>query len=175
MGSLGASLTPSVGRVFVISAGLICSAIVLGVGAGYRVNVSPSVPVGLYRRLPLPDAVERGMLVILPVPVSVVPWHRPKLPTFLRPVPLLKPVVAVEGDEVCVTEASIWIRDQWYGPALTEAHGLPLPHPLPDGCTTLSAGEVFVATATDRSLDSRYFGPVKIETIRARAIPVLTW
>jgi type IV secretory pathway protease TraF len=131
--------------------------------------------VGLYRRLPLPDPVERGMLVILPVPVSVVPWHRPKLPTFLRPVPLLKPVVAVEGDAVCVTEAGIWIRDQWYGPVLTEAHGRPLPHPLPDGCTTLSAGEVFVATATDRSLDSRYFGPVKIETIRARAIPVLTW
>ena len=62
--ALGASRKPGVGRVFVISAGLICSAIVLGVGAGYRVNVSPSVAVGLYRRLPLPDAVERGMLVI---------------------------------------------------------------------------------------------------------------
>jgi conjugative transfer signal peptidase TraF len=175
MVALGASLTPRGGRVFVISAGLICSAIVLGVGAGYRVNVSPSVAVGLYRRLPLPDPVERGMLVILPVPVSVEPWHRPKLPTFLRPVPLLKPVVAVEGDEVCVTEAGIWIRDQWYGPVLTEANGLPLPHPLPEGCTTLSAGEVFVATATDRSLDSRYFGPVNIHAIRARAIPVWTW
>jgi type IV secretory pathway protease TraF len=76
---------------------------------------------------------------------------------------------------VCVTEASIWIRNQWYGPVLTEANGLPLPHPLPYGCTTLSAGEVFVATATDRSLDSRYFGPVNIHAIRARAIPVWTW
>jgi conjugative transfer signal peptidase TraF len=154
---------------------LVFSATVVGIAAGYRVNVSPSVPVGLYRRLPLPDPVERGMLVILPVPVSVVAWHRPKLPSFLRPVPLLKPVVAVEGDEVCVCEAGIWIRDQWYGPVLTEANGLPLPHPLPDGCTTLAAGEVFVATATDRSLDSRYFGPVQLEMIRARAIPVWTW
>jgi conjugative transfer signal peptidase TraF len=164
----------NIGRAVVLGvAVLVFSATVVGIASGYRVNVSPSVPVGLYRRLPLPDAVERGMLVILPV--SVLPWHRPKLPSFLRPVPLLKPVVAVEGDEVCVSEAGIWIRDQWYGPVLTEANGLPLPHPLPDGCTTLAAGEVFVATATDRSLDSRYFGPVQLEMIRARAIPVWTW
>jgi conjugative transfer signal peptidase TraF len=166
----------NVGRAVVLGAAvLVFTGAVVGIGAGYRVNVSSSVPVGLYRRTPLPDPVERGMLVILPVPVSVLPWHRPKLPTFLRPVPLLKPVVAVAGDEVCVTEAGIWIRDHWYGPILTEANGLPLPHPLPDGCTTLSAGEVFVATATDRSLDSRYFGPVPQYALHARAIPIFTW
>ena len=78
-----------VGRAAVIGAAvLVFSATAVGIGAGYRVNVTPSVPLGLYRRAPLPDPVERGMLVILPVPVSVLPWHRPKRPTFLRPVPL---------------------------------------------------------------------------------------
>jgi conjugative transfer signal peptidase TraF len=164
------------GGVVVLGAAvLVFSVSVAGLATGYRVNVSPSVPVGLYRRMPLPDPVERGMLVILPVPASVLPWHRPKLPSFLRPVPLLKPIAAVAGDEVCVREDGVWVLDQWYGPVLNEAHGLPLPHPLPYGCATLGAGEVFVATATNRSLDSRYFGPVSMQTLSARAIPIYTW
>jgi type IV secretory pathway protease TraF len=89
--------------------------------------------------------------------------------------PLLKPIAAVAGDDVCVREDGVWVLDQWYGPVLHEAYGLPLPHPLPDGCATLGAGEVFVATVTHRSLDSRYFGPVPMQTLSARAIPIYTW
>jgi type IV secretory pathway protease TraF len=55
-----------------------------------RVNVSPSAPYGLYRLAPVPPQLARGTLVLLPVPVSVWPWHS-------RWLPLLKPVAATAG------------------------------------------------------------------------------
>src|SRR3989442_900965 len=50
-----------------------------------RLNVSGSVPYGVYRLRPVPATLARGILVVFPVPVSVRPW-------WSAWVPLLKPI-----------------------------------------------------------------------------------
>jgi type IV secretory pathway protease TraF len=133
----------------------------------YVVNLTPSAPRGIWRRLTLPAEIERGMWVLLPVPASVEPW----LPSGTT---LLKPVAAVAGDVVCVQEETLWILGTSYGQVYTEAHEKPLPH-LEEGCSVVEAGHVFLASEAPRSIDSRYFSAVPIAMLRARALPLWTW
>jgi conjugative transfer signal peptidase TraF len=134
---------------------------------GVRVNVSPSVPVGLYRLAPLSVPLERGTLVVLPVPASVQPWHSSW-------VPLLKPVAGVAGDVVCVQERGLWIDGVLVGLVWRAADGKPWPQVTP-GCGVVPEGKVFLASQAPNSLDSRYFGAVPITTLTAQAFPLLTW
>ena len=110
--------------------------------------------------------IPRGTLVLLPVPVAVRPWHRAWAP-------LLKPVAAVAGDEVCVQERTLWVAGTSYGPVYEEADGKSLPHL--EGCQTVPEAQVLLASAAPRSLDGRYFGLTRIADLTARAVPVWTW
>jgi type IV secretory pathway protease TraF len=131
-----------------------------------RLNVSPSSPRGLYRLAAVTLPLVHGTLVVLPVPVSVQPWHSPWMP-------LLKPVAAVAGDEVCVEDGALWIQGQAYGPVYDEAHDMALPHLT--GCHTVAEGEVFLASDAPKSLDSRYFSSVPVSRLTNQAFPLLTW
>ena len=131
-----------------------------------RLNLSPSVPVGVYRLARLAPPLARGTLVVLPVPVAVRPWRQGWAP-------LLKPVAAVAGDEVCVQEGALWVAGASYGPVYTEAHGQRLPHL--EGCQVVPEGAVLLASAVPKSLDGRYFGLTRIAEVTARAVPLWTW
>jgi type IV secretory pathway protease TraF len=131
-----------------------------------RLNCSPSAPLGFYRLTAVPTPLERGTLVVLPVPPEVGAWHS-------RWVPLLKPVAAIAGDFVCVWEEGLWIEGQWYGPVLREADGKVLPRM--DGCVHVAPREVVLASPARHSLDARYFGPVATTALTAQAVPLLTW
>ena len=132
-----------------------------------RLNVSGSLPYGLYRLAPIPHPLARGTVVLLPVPESV--QH-----VWSQWVPLLKPVAAVAGDTVCSTEGRLCINGEDYGPILRTAHGTHLPHRL-QGCCVVQDGEVFLASHVGNSLDSRYFSCVRIGDLTAHAIPIFTW
>jgi conjugative transfer signal peptidase TraF len=132
----------------------------------FQLNIEPSVPLGLYHLHAVRAPLTHGMLVVLPVPVSVQRWH-------VRSTPLLKPVAAVAGDVVCVENGTLYIGTEPYGQVHTEAEGEPLPHMT--GCLMVREGEVFVASKGSRSLDSRYFGPVRVQDVTAWATPVLLW
>jgi conjugative transfer signal peptidase TraF len=129
-----------------------------------RLNVSPSVPYGLYRLAALPTPLPRGTLVVLPVPPPLRPWQT---------MPLLKPVAAVAGDTACLSDAGLWVEAVGYGPAYRVAQG----HSLPvwRGCLVVPPGEVFLASPAPRSLDSRYFGTIPVAALTARAVPLFTW
>jgi conjugative transfer signal peptidase TraF len=131
-----------------------------------RLNLSPSVPVGVYRLARLAPPLARGTLVVLPVPVAVRPWRQGWAP-------LLKPVAAVAGDEVCVREGALVVRGASYGPVYVEADGKPLPHL--EGCQVVPEGTVFLASAAPRSLDGRYWSMTPIADLTARALPLWTW
>lgn len=136
---------------------------------GLRLNVTASVPRGLYRLVRVPPVVDRGMLVTLPVPRSVEPWHS-------RWLPLLKPVAAVAGDMVCVKDHLLWVAEVGYGLAHVEVPGPPLPWAVEEeSCLIVEEGTVFLAAPTGRSMDSRYFGAVPLSTVTAVAHPLLTW
>jgi len=132
-----------------------------------RLNVSGSLPYGLYRLVPVPQPLPRDTIVLLPVPETV--QH-----VWSKWVPLLKPVAAVAGDAVCSTAGRLFINGEDYGPILRTAHGTPLPHLL-QGCFVVQEGEVFLASPVMHSLDSRYFSFVRISALTAHAISVLTW
>ena len=97
-----------------------------------RLNLSSSLPVGLYRLTAVPVNVPRGALVVLPVPVTV--YH-----VWPAWVPLLKPVAGVPGDVVCYQEGRVQVNGIDYGPVHLETHGRPLPH-LDAGCQTVPEG-----------------------------------
>jgi type IV secretory pathway protease TraF len=132
----------------------------------FRLNVSASVPYGVYRLAAVPPSLQVGQFVVLPVPASMRSWHS-------RWLPLLKPVAAVAGEEVCHHAGRLIIRQQDFGPVLATAHGRPLPHMT--GCLTVPTDSVFLASPVSRSLDSRYFLPVRLADLTAVAVPVLTW
>jgi len=108
------------------------------------------------------------MWVILPTPVRVQRWGPPWW------IPLLKPVAAVAGGQVCVAEGTLWIRGTSYGPVYAEAQGQPMPH-LAAGCFTVEAGRVFLASQAKQSLDSRYYGSVATSDLWAVATPLWVW
>jgi type IV secretory pathway protease TraF len=135
-----------------------------------RLNVSASVPLGLYLLTSVPVAPAVGTLVVLPVPTALRRYQT---------MPLLKPVAAVAGDEVCSVETGLsfhelWIAGRDYGPVL---HDDGAGHPLPyiEGCFVVEDGAVFVASPVPRSMDGRYNGSTAIATLTARALPLLTW
>jgi conjugative transfer signal peptidase TraF len=132
----------------------------------FRLNVSPSVPVGLYRLTAVPPVLERGMLVLVPVPASMQPW-------ISRWTPLLKPVAGVAGGVVTITDAELRVNGEPYGPVYQEAHGKTLPYIR--GQAVVQQGTVFLASHAPQSIDGRYFGVTQISDLTARALPVWTW
>lgn len=89
-----------------------------------RINVQPSVAMGVYMVQALPRTLERGMLVVLPTPAVMRPWHSRDL---------LKPVAGVAQDQVCLLSVGLWINGEPYGGIYTEAYGNPYP-----GCVAVS-------------------------------------
>jgi type IV secretory pathway protease TraF len=138
----------------------------LAVSLAYvRLNISTSLPLGLYRIHPLARPLTPGTLVVVDVPG----WG-------VRTVPFLKPVAAVAGEWVCRVGDALVIHAEDYGPVYDAWRGEPLPSAVaPDRCTMVPPGHVFLASPAPQSLDSRYFGPVAIADISATATPLLTW
>src|SRR5712691_8893897 len=142
-------------------------------GPPLLLNLTPSVPRGLYLVTPCPT-VTRGMLVVVPPPAAVAALLVARGYLGAR-TPLLKPVAAVAGDRVCVDEESVVIQGVWRAPVATrDRRGRPLPRWR--GCVTLGADEVFLlSTWHAHSFDSRYFGPVGVRQLLGVAAPVVLW
>jgi conjugative transfer signal peptidase TraF len=131
-------------------------------------NLSPSVPVGLYRlesRNP-----HRGGLAVIRMGQ---PWRdlaasRGYLPPGAA---LIKPVAALAGDRVCRSGAAITINGRLAAlaqPADKSGRGLP----KWEGCKTLIEGEVFLLSSKEGSFDGRYFGVTPRSAVIANAVPV---
>lgn len=133
--------------------------------ASVRLNISPSLPLGLYRLHPVVRPLTRGTLVIVHVPG----WSA-------RTVPFLKPVAAVAGEWVCRVGQALVIHGEDYGPVYDVWRGEPLPSAVAeDTCVVVPPGYVFLATKALSSLDSRYYGSIAVEQIAATATPLWTW
>lgn len=132
-------------------------------------NASASVPEGLYRVRPA-SVVRRGDLVALRPSAALSRYmaQRHYLPLGL---PLLKHVVAVPGDRLCRSSARITVNGTAMGDALAhDRRGRPLPRW--QGCSVLSAGQIFVMNSGVRaSFDGRYFGPIDRARVLGRASP----
>jgi conjugative transfer signal peptidase TraF len=136
-------------------------------------NASESVPIGLYRVLPL-DELDVADLVIAfpPDPVAELLAERGYLP---RGIPLMKRIVALAGQTVCRSELAIRVDGIPLGAARerdSRGHPLPVWH----GCQTVGEDQVFLMNADEPdSFDGRYFGPISVTAIVGRAVPLWTF
>jgi conjugative transfer signal peptidase TraF len=135
-------------------------------------NVSGSAPIGLSRVRPAPRLTVATLAVAYP-PEPLATWlaEGRYLP---HGVPLLKPVLALEGQAVCRAGSVITVDGRDVGVAREHDHsGRPLP--VWEGCRVIGEDEVFLMNpAEPASLDGRYFGPIPVSSIAGRAEPIWT-
>lgn len=147
---------------------------------GYRLNLTPSVPLGLWSIEELQRPVSIGDLVILCPPTTAVfaeAWRRGYLRRGLCAggfAPLIKTVAALPGQRVDITDhvlidgrplpaSSVRGRDGEGRALLPDPGGVVPPHYL------------FLHSPFASSYDSRYFGPVPDSGLLGLARPVLTF
>lgn len=162
------------GGVTLIAA--LAAAFVLG---DFRVNVTPSYPVGLWRIMTLDHAPTVGDRVFICTAgvAAEVGRDRGYLPRGMCPsgtAPLIKTVVAVAGQSVSI-EGRV-VVDGLALPFTTvrASDGAGRPMTLWTG-GVVPPGQVFVYSHYGPSYDSRYFGPLPVEGILGLARPVLTF
>lgn len=146
----------------------------LAAAAGVRVNTTPSVPVGLWHLSKTGEGIFRGDTVEVCVP----PWPNVVIGHGNCPfetMPLVKPVGAVAGDVVQVGPLGVAVNGHLVtGPVPPpETFAAPVAR-VPDGLYQVREGEAWILSDRHpRSFDSRYFGPVCLDRIRAKAAPLL--
>jgi len=121
-------------------------------------------------------AIQRGDLVIAPLGDEVRTLFEER--GYLPPgVPLMKPVVAMAGDDVCAHEDdTLTVNGRVLTPfvATTDSQGRDIPTWYE--CRTLGTDEVFVlSTYHPHSLDSRYIGPVARHSLRGPVTFLWGW
>jgi conjugative transfer signal peptidase TraF len=89
-------------------------------------------------------------------------------------VPMLKRVLALQGQKVCRNHLTIAVDGVEVGQA-QERDGKGRPLPAWNGCRVIAHGDIFVMNwQSNDSLDSRYFGPLPASAVIGRAVPVWT-
>ena len=140
-----------------------------------RWNNSASLPTGLFLVEKI-GTVRRGDLVSICPPLHVARWIRSRRYSGFGSCaggvkPLGKTVVAVSGDVVRIEIDAVYVNGQRLAESrriAADSRGWPMLL-VPVGEMTVPAGYVWVhSSRTPRSLDSRYFGPLPVESVRGR-------
>lgn len=147
---------------------------------GFRFNFTSSIPPGLYFTQSVAAPIQRGQIASLCPPDTVYFRHmREKRSIYAGNCPgnylhWLKPVIAVPGDVVRVTEQGVSVNGRLLAntrPLLKTPSGEQLPRLR--GEFPVQQETVWVVSSFNPlSLDSRYFGAIPIRQIDRTAIPV---
>ena len=167
--------------ILLVGMGAIACPTLLGLDAGYRFNLTPSLPMGLYRVTPVTPArqLQRGSLVVF-CPAPDTAWdlvasrgYAPPGSCAIGTTPLMKTVAGLPGYAVVCTATQLVVGDTSY-PIQTEdraGRALPRTH---IGARQVRPGHVLVLTPEPWSFDSRYAGDLAINTIQGTAIAMVT-
>jgi conjugative transfer signal peptidase TraF len=149
--------------------------------AGFRINGTASMPLGLWRVAQVEAPLRRGTVVTIcppDTPTFREAASRGYLPAGRCPggyEPLIKPIAAAAGDVVAVSASGVTVNWQVVqGTAqLAQDSAGRLLHPMRAGIYPVKPGEVWLLSGHDpRSFDSRYFGPVPVDNVQDVARPV---
>ncbi|MEO8683951.1 MAG: conjugative transfer signal peptidase TraF [Devosia sp.] len=163
-----------------VGAGLCAGVAVAGFWGGFRLNLTPSYPLGIWRIQTLERTEKLGDLVFIcspSTPAFELGLRRGYMTRGLCPGgsgPLIKTIVAVAGQDVTITDD-------------VSIDGTILPHsavrsmdfegrPLSSFAGgRVPTNAVFLHSDFGGSYDSRYFGPVPTAGILGLASPVFVW
>jgi conjugative transfer signal peptidase TraF len=163
-----------------LSAAAIGAASVIAIVGGFRLNLTPSEPLGLWRIVALDRAAAVGDLVFICPPASA-PFVEARERGYLRRglcpgdfAPLIKTVVALAGQRIDIAEnvivdgnpipsSDVWTEDGQGRTIRPFAGGIVPP------------GHLFLHSSFASSYDSRYFGPIPAAGLLGFARPVLTF
>ncbi len=133
-------------------------------------NASHSVPIGLYRvDFQAPGRDDLALIRLSPSLAGLANRRGYLHGTDY----VLKPIAATVGDLVCRINLTIVVRGTVAAIARRQ-DGANRPMPVWHGCRRLSAGELFLLSASPDSFDSRYFGPIARPDVIGRAKPIWT-
>ena len=148
---------------------------------GYRINLTASLPRGLYR-LDAAAPITRGALIAICPPMDLVPLALDR--GYLAPGncpggswPLLKCIGGLAGDTIELTTHGITVNHALLPDSLPLSHdrtGLPL-KPITTLHLQLTAAELWVYAPHPYSWDSRYFGPLSRQAVVGVATPILAF
>lgn len=148
---------------------------------GVRFNWTASAPVGFYLERPLKLARGELVLLCLPTGVQALGRRRGYLPAGQcsgQSSPVLKRLVGLPGDTIALSESLLAVNGEVVLQSPIQAldsAGRPLTH-APFGSRVLPAGQVWVLGVNGaRSWDSRYFGPIPVESLQASVRPLATF
>lgn len=155
-------------------AALFWMAVTLADAAGWRINHTPSLPMGLWRVRPAVGPIAAGQIVSFCPPDSDVfrlARQRGYLGAGACPggvEPMLKPVVAVAGDNVEITVDGVAVNGHLIANSAVvprDSQGRELPQFAPR-TFVVAAGELWLISSYNvQSFDSRYFGPIATHQI----------
>jgi conjugative transfer signal peptidase TraF len=145
---------------------------------GIRVNASTSLPVGLYKITTDPSA---RLVEFCPAEpfgsLSAIRRYRGAGNCPDGAEPLMKPVVAVEGDTVEISNKGVTVNGRFLlnsAPRPFDRENRPLAH-WSFGAYRVAARTIWVISSfNSRSFDSRYFGPIPASSIRSRLQALIT-
>ena len=147
--------------------------------AGLRINVTPSIPLGLYittRNVPRPGEIAEFCPTGMPEEESSR-YRGYGLACQDRAIPLLKPIVAGQGDLVEFSPHGIRVNGHLLpntAPRLVDGKGRAI-RAWPMGVYTVDHRHVVVAsTYHPGSYDSRYLGPIPVADMTATLRPLWT-
>jgi len=147
--------------------------------AGFRINTSPSLPVGLYMTTSDPTA---NLIEFCPGPtfgtLALQRGYRTAGSCKDGGAPLLKPVIAKAGDVVDVSATGLAVNELAVpntASMTADVKGRNLAA-WPSGRYVVPSTEMWVASSFNpRSFDSRYFGPISVTAIHGRLRPLITF
>ena len=158
--------------------GVTITCVQLAYWSGWRINLTESEPLGIYRLTPVHSAIDRGALVEFCPPANVTPE---KFPFYMRGncpaagMPMFKVVAGVPGDHVHVDMSGVWINDQRlpFSQQRIGSNKFPsirLPHQQGDFILGVDEYWTYGSGATEdlaaQSFDSRYWGAITGSMIR---------
>lgn len=163
-----------------IGAALTASIAVAGAWGGYRLNMTRSYPLGLWRIEALQREPKTGDTVFIcppAAPAFELALARGYLPRGLCPGgtgPLIKTVAALPGQDIAIHD-DVYIDGHPLSNSdvrTADAEGRALPS-FAGG--VIPADKIFLHSRFPGSYDSRYFGPVPVDGILGFAKPVFTF
>lgn len=163
-----------------LGTGVCVTLAIAGTWGGFRLNLTPSYPLGIWRIEPLNRQATVGDRVFICPPDAAaleLGMERGYLPAGLCPsgaAPLIKIIAAVAGQVIAITTTVIIDGTPLPNSSVrsADAEGRPLPR-FTGGQVPLDA--VFLHSDFGGSYDSRYFGPLPAKGILGLARPVLVF